>query len=130
MFDLRVDGAGVGGGPVRLILRDAGSGGTSDDRTVELLLPPSPIYLWLHLALKLLLNTVSTASMGILDRIRGNHMIQVNPTNKKLIDRGSRIIAVLRGLSYRDACFELHRTLQTDPPAGVSPVAATLELLS
>ena len=36
--------------------------------------PASPIYLWHHLALKLLLNTMSAASIGILGRIRGNHM--------------------------------------------------------
>jgi len=74
-------------------------------------LPDSPVYLWHHLAVKLILNTVSTASMGIMDRIRGNWMVQLDPTNKKLVDRGSRIISQLTGLSYSKACEELHLSI-------------------
>jgi N-acetylmuramic acid 6-phosphate etherase len=70
-------------------------------------LSKSPINLWHHLAIKLILNTVSTASMGIMGRIRGNWMVQLDPTNKKLIDRGSRIIAQLEGITYSKACKEL-----------------------
>jgi len=74
-------------------------------------IPGSPMKLFTHLALKLIFNTVSTATMAKLGRIRGNWMIQVDATNKKLIDRASRIVADLAGLSYEDACLELHRTL-------------------
>ena len=38
-------------------------------------------------------------------RIRGNWMIQLNPTNKKLIDRGSRIVAHLAWIDYPSACM-------------------------
>ncbi len=78
---------------------------------VALDLHDSPIRLWHHLALKLIFNTVSTASMGIMGRIRGNWMVQVDPTNKKLIDRASRIISHLGGISYGKACEELHLSL-------------------
>ena len=64
-----------------------------------------------HLALKLILNTVSTATMAKLGRIRGNWMIQVDATNKKLIDRATRIVADLAGISYDAACYELHLTI-------------------
>lgn len=79
---------------------------------LSLELPPSPIYLWHHLAAKLVFNTTSTASMGMLGRIRGNWMIQVDPTNKKLIDRGSRIISQLAGIPYETACEHLYRALE------------------
>jgi N-acetylmuramic acid 6-phosphate etherase len=89
-----------------------------------------------HLAVKLIFNTLSTASMGILGRIRGNWMIQVDPTNKKLIDRGSRIISHLAGLSYEDACVELHVSLEARREAAragenstTSPVVAALQRL-
>ena len=97
---------------------------------------PSPIRLFHHLAMKLIFNTVSTASMGMLGRIRGNWMIQVDPTNKKLIDRGSRIISQLAGLSYENACYELHlslearrRALEAGESTTTSPVVAALERL-
>lgn len=56
-----------------------------------------------HLTVKLVFNTLSTATMALLGRIRGNWMIQVAPTNKKLIDRSIRIVSALRGIDYADA---------------------------
>ena len=85
--------------------------GIGDEYRIVVDLPESPILLWHHIATKLVMNTISTASMGIMDRIRGNWMVQLDPTNKKLIDRGSRIIAHLCGLDYETACYELHRSL-------------------
>jgi N-acetylmuramic acid 6-phosphate etherase len=87
---------------------------SSHERVFELSLdlPPSPIYLWHHLAVKLVFNTISTASMGMLGRIRGNWMIQVDPTNKKLIDRGSRIVSQLAAIPYETACEHLYRALE------------------
>ncbi len=94
---------------------------------------PSSIRLFHHLATKLLFNTFSTVTMALLGRISGNWMIQLDPTNKKLIDRGTRIIADLTGLDYATACFELHRSmlargaaLESDTPTDESPVAAAL----
>ncbi|MBI2303089.1 MAG: sugar phosphate isomerase [Armatimonadetes bacterium] len=74
-------------------------------------LPPSPLRLWEHLAAKLVLNTVSTATMGRLGRLMHNWMVHVNPTNKKLIDRGTRLIMGLTGLQYEPACVALHRAM-------------------
>ncbi len=85
--------------------------GKHDVIYLPLELPDSPILLWHHLAVKLVLNVVSTASMGIMGRIRGNWMVQLDPTNKKLVDRGSRIISQLAGISYLEACEELHLSL-------------------
>lgn len=85
----------------------------------------SPVRLFHHLAIKLILNTVSTTSMALLRRIEGNWMIQLNPTNKKLVDRGTRIIADLAGLDYEQACIELHRTMQEPHRASVDGVSAS-----
>jgi len=75
-------------------------------------LPNSPLQLWHHLAVKLVLNTVSTATMALMGRVVGNAMIWLSPSNKKLIDRGSRLISQLTGSSYEEACIELHKTLE------------------
>ncbi|TVR61385.1 MAG: sugar phosphate isomerase [Spirochaetaceae bacterium] len=66
-------------------------------------LPPSGLEIFHHVAVKLILNTLSTATMAYMRRVRGNWMIQVSPTNKKLIDRSVRIIADLSGLDYETA---------------------------
>jgi len=73
-------------------------------------LPASPLCLWDHLAVKLTLNTLSTATMARLGRVAGNWMVHVDITNKKLIDRGTRLVAEQCGLSYEEACYELHKT--------------------
>jgi N-acetylmuramic acid 6-phosphate etherase len=75
-------------------------------------LPNSPLQLWHHLAVKLILNTVSTATMVRMGRVVGNAMVWLSPSNKKLIDRGSRLISQLTGCSYEQACIELHKTLE------------------
>ena len=83
---------------------------------IPLELGEGPTHLMLHLAVKLVLNTVSTGTMGKLGRILGNWMIQVDATNKKLVDRATRIVAELAGIGYEEACIELHRTL-AEPPS-------------
>lgn len=92
-----------------------GSPGNKPDCVIDfpvfLNLPDSPISLWQHLAVKLIFNTVSTGTMAMMGRIRGNWMIQLDPTNKKLIDRGSRIISQLLDISYKEACTELYLSL-------------------
>ncbi len=92
----------------------------------------SPLQLSRHLAVKLLLNTISTASMAALGRLRGNWMIHVSCSNKKLIDRGTRLLADQLGFSYDDACVELFRSINAIEklPADVirpSPVAHALK---
>ncbi len=97
--------------------------------------PASPLDLWKHLAVKLVFNTLSTATMARLGRVAGNWMIHVETTNKKLIDRGTRLVAELTGVSYARACHALLTTraeLMRRPDAGApkpSPVALTIERL-
>jgi N-acetylmuramic acid 6-phosphate etherase len=111
----------------------AGLGGTVCHVDCEL--PASPIRLWDRLAIKLVLNTISTATAARLGRVVSNWMAYVETSNKKLIDRGTRLVAELAGLEYAAACFELHQSraqlAQTPVVAGerLSPVAVTLERL-
>ena len=74
--------------------------------------PASPLRLWEHLAIKLILNTLSTATMVRLGRVIGNAMVWVSPSNKKLIDRGSRLIAQQTGCTYERACEVLHEAME------------------
>lgn len=98
-------------------------------------LPSSPIRLWHHLAIKLVLNTISTATMARMGRVLGNWMVHVETSNKKLIDRGTRLIAELANVSYDQACLRLHETMEEVEPRqrltrdAPSPVALALELM-
>jgi len=93
-------------------------------------LSDSPLQLWRHLALKLVLNTLSTATMACLGRVLGNAMIWVSPSNKKLIDRGCRLIAQTTGCSYEKACVVLHEEMAARQDDIASPVAAAIALLN
>jgi N-acetylmuramic acid 6-phosphate etherase len=53
--------------------------------------------------MKMLLNALSTCTMVRLGRVMGNYMIWVVASNLKLIDRATRYIQKLTGLSYEDA---------------------------
>jgi N-acetylmuramic acid 6-phosphate etherase len=90
----------------------------------------SSLELMEHLAVKLVLNTISTGTMVRLGKVSGNWMSFVEVTNKKLLDRGTRIISSLCGLSYGNACEKLHETLEEfskSPPAvKTSPVQHTI----
>ncbi len=95
--------------------------------------PASPLRLWEHLAIKLILNTLSTATMVRMGRVIGNAMVWVSPSNKKLIDRGCRLIAQQTGCTYERACEVLHeameeigRRAQTGEEVP-SPVASAIE---
>jgi N-acetylmuramic acid 6-phosphate etherase len=65
-----------------------------------------------HMAIKLVFNTISTGTMVLMGRVTGNWMSWFEVTNKKLRDRGIRLISEMCGLSYRDACYALHETLE------------------
>lgn len=56
-----------------------------------------------RVGLKMLLNALSTCTMVRLGRVMGNFMIWVVPSNLKLIDRATRYIQKLTGLSYEEA---------------------------
>ena len=114
----------------------AGDPHTQATLSLEISIENSPINLWQHLVMKLLYNTISTATMGLMGRIRGNWMIQLDPTNKKLIDRGSRIIEELGGIDYESACAELYvsilsrsRLSSEGGETTTSPVVAALQRL-
>lgn len=49
---------------------------------------------------KMILNMISTSIMIKLGRVRGNKMVNMQLTNKKLIDRGTRIIVEELGIDY------------------------------
>ncbi len=98
-------------------------------------LTDSPLQLWHHLAVKLILNTLSTATMVRMDRVIGNAMVWLSPSNKKLIDRGSRLIAQQTQCSYEQACITLHEAMeevesgQKQGKEVPSPVALAIERL-
>jgi len=54
-------------------------------------------------ATKLVLNMLSTGVMVRMGYVYGNLMVNVQPTNEKLTDRGRRIIASIAGVSYDEA---------------------------
>ena len=56
-----------------------------------------------RVGLKMLLNALSTCTMVRLGRVMGNYMIWVVPSNLKLIDRATRYIQKLTGLSYEQS---------------------------
>ena len=86
-----------------------------------------------RLAIKLILNTISTGTMVLSGRVTSNWMSCVEISNKKLRDRGIRLIAEICGLSYREACYKLHQAiekLKEEIPAGIerpSPVQFTID---
>lgn len=65
------------------------------------------IKLFEHLAMKMMLNTVSTGTMAKMGRVRGNYMVHLNISNKKLVDRATRIISDLCSVDYDTANYEL-----------------------
>ena len=54
-------------------------------------------------AQKMILNMISTTLMIRLGRVRGNRMVNMQLTNAKLIDRGTRMLQASLGLSYEEA---------------------------
>jgi N-acetylmuramic acid 6-phosphate etherase len=98
-------------------------------------LADSPLQLWHHLAVKLVLNTLSTATMVRMGRVIGNAMVWLSPSNKKLVDRGSRLIAQEADCSYEQACIALHEAMeevesgQQQGKEVPSPVALAIERL-
>ncbi|MBQ6351776.1 MAG: hypothetical protein IJJ28_00730, partial [Lentisphaeria bacterium] len=88
-----------------------------------------------HMAIKLVLNTVSTGTMVKLGRVSGNWMSWVDCTNKKLLDRGTRLLVELAGCDYRTACTALFAAMaeqRDDPRTGekLSPVQLALKHLT
>ena len=78
-------------------------------------LPHTLMELMPHIMVKLAFNLLSTATMAKMGRVWSNWMIQVLPTNKKLIDRSTRIIAELAHISYEEACEEFFKSYLNRP---------------
>lgn len=74
-------------------------------------------------ATKLVLNMLSTGVMIRTGAVFGNLMVNVQPTNAKLVDRAERIIAAATGCDSARAAELLHR-------AGAVKTAIVMELLS
>jgi N-acetylmuramic acid 6-phosphate etherase len=54
-------------------------------------------------AQKLVLNMISTAVMIRLGRVKGNKMVDMQLSNAKLVDRGTKMIMEATGLDYQSA---------------------------
>ena len=67
----------------------------------------SPLEIWKHLAVKLAFNCLSTGTMAALHRVAGNWMSWVSVSNKKLIDRGIRLLVELAKVDYETAAQHL-----------------------
>ena len=52
---------------------------------------------------KMVLNMISTTLMIRLGRVLGNRMVKMQLTNAKLVDRGTRMLQEILGLSYEEA---------------------------
>lgn len=76
--------------------------------------------LFIHLLLKMILNTHSTLVMGRLGRYEGNIMTYVRASNNKLIDRAIRYIDLILknkniNLSYEDLAYILFEMIEKTP---------------
>ena len=69
-----------------------------------------------HLLVKVAFNCLSTGTMAKMGRVFGNWMVQVLPTNKKLIDRSTRIIASLAQIPYEQANQEFFKSYYNRKP--------------
>lgn len=90
---------------------------------------PTEMKIFEHLGMKLAMNVISTSAMVLLGRISGNYMSFLNMSNKKLVDRGARIIAELCELPYQEALTELYYTsllLEDDSCEGISITQETI----
>lgn len=69
-----------------------------------------------RVAVKLVMNALSTCTMVRLGRVMGNTMIWVVPSNLKLIDRATRYIVRLTGLAYEPANHLLFEVIEYVEP--------------
>lgn len=81
--------------------------GAPDGFAVPIKIKRSPLEVWKHLAVKLVFNTISTGTMVRMGRVSGNWMSWVSISNKKLIDRGIRLLSELGHIPYAEAAERL-----------------------
>jgi N-acetylmuramic acid 6-phosphate etherase len=100
-------------------------GGGLASQSVVLTVPDARFLLdpMARIGVKLLLNALSTCTMVRLGRVLGNRMIWVVPSNLKLIDRATRYIRDLTGVSYEQACHTLFEVIEyIEPRRGAGKV--------
>jgi N-acetylmuramic acid 6-phosphate etherase len=112
--------------------------GGGDDAEFVLKVPefPGAFPLMRNMAVKLFFNSVSTGTMARLGRVTGNWMSFVDCTNKKLLDRGTRLLVEIAKVDYRTACATLFEAMEEIAAAGnnngeekASPVQVALKKL-
>ena len=67
-------------------------------------------------ATKMVLNMISTATMVSMGKVYGNLMVDLMAVNKKLVDRGTRIIQQVTGLDYdssQNALMNANKSVKT-----------------
>ena len=64
-------------------------------------------------AQKLVLNMLTTAAMIRLGKVYENMMIDLQMTNKKLVERSKKIVMTITGISYEDAEDYLKKARRT-----------------
>ena len=114
--------------------RLAVGGSGAADFKIPVTCADTPLHLMFHMAVKLVLNTASTGIMVTLGRVTGNWMSWVDVTNKKLMDRGIRLICEIGGLDYRESCRRLFAAVEelaaSPAPAKEKPSAVQIVLNS
>ena len=95
-----------------VIGRQAPAGGSDELVHVSVDIPATPLNLFSHLAVKLVLNNTSSATMGKMGRLTSNWMAHVDASNKKLIDRSTRLVVELAGVDYETACIALFESME------------------
>ncbi|MEI6667066.1 MAG: hypothetical protein WCP29_02840 [Acidobacteriota bacterium] len=109
----------VGVGPSAMLERLTGSVACAQADVAVFLRVPDTAYLLdpiSRVGAKMLLNALSTCTMVRLGRVLGNRMIWVVPSNLKLIDRSTRYIRDLAGVSYETACLALFEVIEYIEP--------------
>lgn len=85
--------------------------GVDADVIIEVLVGPELITgstrLKAGTATKMVLNMITTTAMIKMGKVYGNYMIDHQAINSKLVDRGSRIISELTGISYEEGYHAL-----------------------
>lgn len=82
-----------------------------------------------HMALKLILNTISTGTMVVLGRVTDNWMSYVAVSNKKLIDRAIRLVSEIGGISYEESCRRLFAAIEETERSGLGGTAVVQHVL-
>ncbi len=90
--------------------------GSGAESTADIIMPlkiaDSQLTIMRRLAVKLVLNTLSSGTMVRLGRIKSNLMWYVGISNKKLVDRSIRLISEIAGVDYECACHALFETIE------------------